>query len=109
MTVRASKRLRSEDQSSQDWRRRVKPTHPKCSGPDRRPTLFTREGCGYCARAKALLAVLGYDYAEIALPYAQRSRIVGAVTGETTVPQVFVNGSRIGGLEALERWALKAA
>ncbi len=38
-----------------------------------------------------------------------RSRIVGAVTGESTVPQVFINGERIGGLEALERWARKAA
>jgi len=71
--------------------------------------IFTREGCGCCAKAKTLLAELGYDYAEIALPHAQRSRIVGAVTGEGTVPQVFVNGTRIGGLEALERWARKAA
>ena len=62
--------------------------------------VFTREGCGHCAKSKALLAELGYDCAEIALPHAQRSRIVGAVTGETTA-QFFVNGSRIGGLEAL--------
>ena len=27
----------------------------------------------------------------------------------TTVPQVFINGTRIGGLEALEDWARKAA
>jgi glutaredoxin-like protein len=71
--------------------------------------IFTRDGCGFCAKAKSLLTELGYDYAEIPLPHAQRSRIVGAVAGDSTVPQVFVNGSRIGGLEALERWARKAA
>ena len=38
-----------------------------------------------------------------------RSRIVGAITGAGTVPQVFINGERIGGLEELERWAKKAA
>ena len=72
-------------------------------------TIFTREGCGYCAKAKALLTDLGYEYAEVPLASTNRSRVVGAVTGEGTVPQVFVNGQRIGGLEALERWARKAA
>jgi len=38
-----------------------------------------------------------------------RTRAVGAITREGTVPQVFINGERIGGLEALERWARKAA
>ena len=71
--------------------------------------IFTREGCGYCAKAKALLTELGYDYAEVPLAHTIRSRVVGAITGESTVPQVFVNGQRIGGLEALERWARKAA
>jgi len=40
---------------------------------------------------------------------AQAVRVVGAITGETTVPQLFVNGHKIGGLEAIERWARKAA
>jgi len=82
--------------------------NPRARKPDQ-VAIFTREGCGFCAKAKALLTEHGYDYAEVALPHRQRSRIVGAVTGEMTVPQVFVNGSRIGGLEALERWARKAA
>jgi glutathione-dependent peroxiredoxin len=71
--------------------------------------IFTREGCQYCSKAKALLADLGYDYAEIPLEHKTRSRIVGAVTGEKTVPQIFVNGKHIGGLEGLERWAQQAA
>jgi len=82
--------------------------NPKARKPDQ-VAIFTREGCSFCAKAKTLLADLGYDYAEVALPHTTRSRIVGAVTGEQTVPQVFVNGERIGGFEALERWARKAA
>ncbi|MEO8305192.1 MAG: glutathione peroxidase [Betaproteobacteria bacterium] len=82
--------------------------NPHARKPDQ-VAIFTREGCPSCARAKRLLTEAGYDYAEIPLAHTQRSRIVGAVTGEGTVPQVFVNGQRIGGLEALERWTRKAA
>ena len=82
--------------------------NPQARKPDQ-VAIFTREGCGFCARAKALLKEHGYDYAEITLPHQQRSRVVGAITGETSVPQVFINGTRIGGLEALVRWARKAA
>jgi len=71
--------------------------------------IFTREGCGFCARAKALLNDLGYDYAEVPLPHTTRSKVVGAVAGAQTVPQVFINCNLIGGLEALEQWARKAA
>lgn len=41
--------------------------------------------------------------------HSDRSRVVGAITGRGTVPQVFVNGRHIGGLEELQRWARKAA
>jgi len=81
---------------------------PKAKKPDQ-VAILTREGCGYCVRAKQLLKDLGYDYAEVSLGNADRSRIVGAITGAGTVPQVFINGTRIGGLEELERWAKKAA
>jgi len=81
---------------------------PKAKKPDQ-VAILTREGCGYCARAKQLLKDLGYDYAELPLEHKNRSRIVGAITGAGTVPQVFVNGQRIGGLEELQAWAKKAA
>jgi len=71
--------------------------------------IFTREGCQYCASAKTLLKKLGYEYAEIPLEHSTRSRVIGAVTGEKTVPQVFINGKHIGGLEALERYAQQVA
>lgn len=82
--------------------------NPKAKKPDQ-VALFTREGCGFCAHAKTLLTELGYEYAEIPLPHMTRSRVIGAVTGEKTVPQIFINGKHIGGLEALQRFAKKAA
>lgn len=82
--------------------------NPKAKKPDQ-VAIFTREGCQYCAKAKALLTGLGYDYAEIPLAHTLRSKAVGAVTGKSTVPQVFINGQYIGGHEELERWAKKAA
>jgi glutathione-dependent peroxiredoxin len=82
--------------------------NPKAKKPDQ-VAILTREGCGYCAKAKKLLKDLGYDYAEVILDHSDRSRIVGAITGKGTVPQVFVNGQRIGGLEELQHWSKKAA
>jgi len=82
--------------------------NPQAKKPDQ-VAILTREGCQFCARAKALLADLGYDYAEIPLEHRIRSRAVGAIAGAQTVPQVFINGKRIGGWEELERWAKKAA
>ena len=81
---------------------------PKAKKPDQ-VAILTREGCGYCVRAKKLLKDMGYDYAEVSLGNANRSRIVGAITGAGTVPQVFINGQRIGGLDELEKWSQKAA
>ena len=77
--------------------------NPKAKKPDQ-VAILTRVGCAYCAKAKALLKALGYDYVEIPLDHRVRSRAVGAIAGAQTVPQIFINGERIGGWEELERW-----
>jgi glutaredoxin-like protein len=82
--------------------------NPKAKKPDQ-VAILTREGCGYCAKAKALLKDLGYAFSEVSLDHSDRSRVVGAISGRGTVPQIFVNGKHIGGLEDLQRWAKKAA
>ncbi len=82
--------------------------NPQAKKPDQ-VAILTRAGCGYCAKAKALLGRLGYDYVEVPLDHNARSRVVGAIAGAQTVPQVFVNGARIGGWDELQRWAKKAA
>ena len=82
--------------------------NPRASKPDQ-VAILTREGCSFCAKAKALLTERGYDCVEIPLDHKARSRAVGAIAGRATVPQVFINGEHIGGWEELERWSKKAA
>jgi glutathione-dependent peroxiredoxin len=62
--------------------------------------LFTREGCSHCVRAKALLAEAGLAYAE--LPTSPR--ILRALPGERTTPQVYVDGKHLGGADDLAAW-----
>ena len=82
--------------------------NPQAKKPDR-VVVFTREGCSFCAKAKATLTELGYDYVEMPLQHQIRSKVVGALSGQQTVPQIFINGEYIGDSEALEQWARKAA
>jgi glutathione-dependent peroxiredoxin len=82
--------------------------NPKARKPDQIAVL-TRDGCTYCAQAKALLKDRGIDFVEIPLSHSVRSKAVGAIAGAQTVPQVFINGQRIGGLDELKRWAARAA
>ncbi|MBW4609696.1 MAG: glutathione peroxidase [Hassallia sp. WJT32-NPBG1] len=67
-------------------------------------SLFTKVGCPFCARAKEMLNQNGIDYEEIVLGKGASTRSLKAVTGATTVPQVFIDGKLIGGSEALEAY-----
>lgn len=67
-------------------------------------TLFTRPGCPHCARAKAALDRKGWAYEEIRLGRDVTTRSLRAVTGQGTVPQVYIGGKRIGGADDLERY-----
>ncbi|MNJ81955.1 Hybrid peroxiredoxin hyPrx5 [compost metagenome] len=53
-------------------------------------------------QAKALLEEKGYAPIEIPLENKVRGRVIGAVSGKGTAPQVFINGSLVGGLEDLK-------
>jgi glutathione-dependent peroxiredoxin len=64
-------------------------------------SLFTKVGCPYCARAKKMLAERGLEYEEIVLGRDATTRSLRAMTGSTTVPQVFIEGKLIGGSEEL--------
>jgi glutaredoxin-like protein len=66
--------------------------------------LFTKAGCGHCARAKRLLGDAGIPFEEIPLGPGVTGKSLRAVTGAETVPQVFIGGERIGGADALEKW-----
>ncbi len=67
-------------------------------------TVFTREGCGYCVRAKGLLNDAGIAYEELVLNRDYTEASLRAVSGRSTVPQVFINGQHIGGSEELESY-----
>lgn len=66
--------------------------------------LLARDGCSFCAKAKQQLKEAGYDYAEIDLPVAIRSKALGAIAKASTVPQLFVDGELIGGSDRIEGW-----
>jgi glutaredoxin-like protein len=82
--------------------------NPQAKKPDQ-VAIFTRDGCSFCARAKTLLAEHGYKYAEVPLTHNIRTKVIGAIAGAGTVPQVYINGRHIGGAEELERYLRQAA
>ena len=65
-------------------------------------SLFTKPGCGHWARVKALLDDKGLVYDEISVGRDASQRALRAVTGQASVPQVFIGGERIGGADELE-------
>ena len=67
-------------------------------------TIFTREGCPYCVRAKGLLHDAGIRFEELVLNRDYSESTLRAVSGKPTVPQVFINGESIGGSEDLEAY-----
>ena len=67
-------------------------------------TVFSREGCQYCVRAKGMLRDAGIDFEELVLNRDFNESTIRAISGEATVPQVFINGVRIGGSEALAKY-----
>ena len=70
-------------------------------------TLFTKPGCPFCAKAKALLKEKGYAYEEIVLGRDASITSVRAITGKATAPQVFIGGKYIGGSDDLEAYFAK--
>jgi glutaredoxin 3 len=70
--------------------------------------IYTTFMCPYCARAKALLDKKGQSYNEIDVSYdaAKRDEMTQKAGGRRTVPQIWINGTHVGGsddLYALER------
>jgi glutaredoxin 3 len=70
--------------------------------------IYTKWGCGFCVRAKALLDAKGVSYTEydITMGGPKRTEMLARVPGATTVPQVLVDDRPLGGcddLHALDR------
>lgn len=70
--------------------------------------IYTKWGCPFCVRAKALLDSKGVAYEEydITLGGPKRAEMEQRVPGARTVPQVIVDGQALGGsddIHALDR------
>jgi glutaredoxin 3 len=63
-----------------------------------RVEIYTRDFCGYCTRAKKLLASKGIDVIEYRAgdDPAKRREMIQRSQG-TTYPQIFINGRHVGG------------
>ena len=66
--------------------------------------IVTKPGCTFCAKAKQTLIDNNLKYEEIILGKDATTVSLRAITGKTTVPQIFIGGEHIGGSEELDRY-----
>ena len=64
-------------------------------------TIYSKDGCGYCDRAKAAILERGERYTEFKLPKEEVQRLVGRPVA--TYPVILYNGQYIGGYQELMR------
>jgi glutaredoxin 3 len=65
--------------------------------------MYTTQVCPYCLRAKALLkqrGVTAIDEIRVDLDPAQREHMM-QITGQRTVPQIFIGDTHVGGCDDL--------
>ena len=65
--------------------------------------IYTRQYCGFCSSAKALLEKKGVDYVEhdaTGKPEL-RAEMVEKSRGRNTFPQIFIDGQHVGGCDDL--------
>ena len=65
--------------------------------------IYTQPWCPYCARALNLLTEKGVAFEEIEAPggSAERAQAVQRSGGQTSVPQIFIDGTHISGSDEL--------
>ena len=72
-----------------------------------RVTVYTKQNCPFCVRAKRLLDRKGVRYEEVSVEGKDDLRIwLVEKTGQMTVPQIFVGERSLGGfsdIDALDR------
>ena len=71
--------------------------------------IYTKWGCPYCTRAKALLDSKGVAYEEydVTMGGPKKAEMLSRVPGASTVPQVLIDDKVVGGSDDLA--ALEAA
>ncbi|KAI9229337.1 MAG: glutaredoxin [Piptocephalis tieghemiana] len=70
-------------------------------------TIFSKTTCGFCSRAKYTLEDQGIAYMAIELDQLKEGREIQAdlkkLTGQSTVPNIFIRGKHLGGYSDLAR------
>jgi glutaredoxin 3 len=62
--------------------------------------VYTTGYCPYCYRAKSFLSQKGVEFEEIDVSGDRQKRAwLLQVTGQRTVPQIFINGRSVGGCD----------
>jgi glutaredoxin 3 len=66
-------------------------------------TIYATMFCGYCAAAKRLLAKKGIAFEEIDVAFTRgaRDEMVARAGGRTSVPQIFIGETHVGGFDDL--------
>jgi len=70
--------------------------------------IYIKPTCGFCHMAKRLLNAKGISFAEVDISARpeRRAEMIQRANGRSTVPQIFVDGTHLGGCDdlfALER------
>jgi len=67
--------------------------------------IYTTMACSYCTQAVSLLSAKNIDFEKIdvTLSTAKRQAMRIRANGQTSVPQIFINGDHIGGCDDLFR------
>ena len=64
--------------------------------------IYTKDYCPFCHRAKELLQVKGAEFTEYDVTTdALKEKEMRERSGQTTVPEIFVDGELLGGCDAL--------
>lgn len=68
-----------------------------------RVEVYTKFFCPYCTRAKALLKSRGVEFEEydISMGGPKRAEMLSRSNGGTTVPQIFIGDTHVGGSDDL--------
>lgn len=66
--------------------------------------VYTKDNCPYCVKAKTLLKGYGLEYREIVIGKdVTREEFLEMFPTAKTVPQIILDGERIGGYDALTK------
>ena len=65
--------------------------------------IYTKTFCSFCWRAKGLLESKGVAFKEISVDFGgeEKERMVKRSGGRTTVPQIFIGDTHVGGCDDL--------